>query len=184
MLLHYIKNPKTTGAVCSSSKQLSRAMLKNIEIENAENIIEIGPGLGAFTRYIINNKKQNSIFFAVEINSKIANNLHKKFHGLDIEIGSAKFLESMMKKRNMQYADIIVSGIPWALLSIKEQRVILRSIYKALKPGGYFTTFAYIIPTPHAKWFKKRVFHTFGDVKTSNIIWQNIPPAFVYYCKK
>ena len=184
MLLHYIKHPKTTGALCSSSQQLSRAMVKNINIENADNIIEIGPGLGAFTKYIINNKKQDSNFFAVEINSKIAKNLHKKIDGLDIEIGSAEFLDSMMKKRNMQYADIIISGIPWALLSIREQRAILRSIYKALKPGGYFTTFAYIIPTPQAKWFRKRVFHIFGDVKLSNIIWQNIPPAFVYYCKK
>lgn len=184
MLLHYIKNPKRTGALCSSSKQLSHIITENIGIENASNIIEIGPGLGAFTRCIINKKKKDSKFFAVEINENIAKNLCKKFKNLDVEVGSAEFLESMMKRRNMKYADVIVSGIPWALLSKVEQDRILHSIYKALKPGGYFVTFAYVIPTLYARYFKKKVFCTFNNVKTSSIIWNNIPPAFVYFCKK
>ncbi len=184
MLLHYIKNPKRTGAVCSSSKRLSNIITENIGIENASNIIEIGPGLGVFTKYILSKKQKDCVFFAVEINENLAKNLCRKIKDIDVEVGSAEFLESMMKKRNMQYADVIVSGIPWALLSRVEQDRILQSIYKALKPGGYFATFAYVIPTLHAKNFKKKIFYTFNSVKTSNVIWSNIPPAFVYYCKK
>ncbi len=184
MLLHYIKNPKCTGAICSSSKWLSSAITNNIGIENAQNIIEVGPGLGAFTKAILCKKKDGASFFTVEINPKIAECLHNKIHNIDIQIGSAEFLPEMMAQRDMDSADVIVSGIPWALLNSREQSKILHRIYNALKKDGYFTTFAYILPTIPAKRFRKKLFNLFEDVQISNIVWQNIPPAFVYYCKK
>ena len=52
--------------------------------------------------------------------------------------------------------------------------------------GGRFSTYGYIhgkiMPRGHSikSLFKKR-FHT---VETSEIVWQNLPPAFVYKCRK
>lgn len=184
MLFYYFTNPKNTGAFCSSSKKLSFAMTDNIGIENARNIIEIGPGMGVFTEVIMRRKASEAKFFAVEINSKIAKELKSKIHRLDIEVNSAQFLPQIMQDRQMLYADIIISGIPWALLTSIEQDEILQSIYNALRVGGYFTTFAYIIPSISARRFRNKLNELFVEVKISKVIWQNIPPAFVYYCKK
>ena len=89
-----------------------------------------------------------------------------------------------MRNKDIQHLDVIVSGIPWSLLKSKEQDLLLKNIHQALKKGGSFSTFAYVLPTPKALSFKKKLRKYFSQVKTSPIIWNNLPPAFVYYCKK
>lgn len=185
MLLYYLKNPKQTGTLCSSSKRLSHVITENVALECASNIIEIGPGMGVFTQAILNKKASDAKLFVVEINPKIVENLHHKFPHLDIAEGSAEFLAQMMAERNMSSADVIISGIPWALLGVREQTKILKSIYNALSVGGYFATFAYRLPTPGARRFRKLLCKMmFSEIEVSKNVWQNIPPAFVYYCKK
>lgn len=183
---YYLAHPKRTGAVCSSSKYLAEMITKNIGIEQASNIIEIGPGMGAFTEVILRKKSESAHLFAVEINPKIAEKLHKRFPNLDIALGSAESLQAMMQERQMSSVDVIVSGIPWALLSQATQKCILENIYNTLSPGGYFATFAYILPTLGAKRFQKRIYgdKMFSEIKKSKIVWNNFPPAFVYYCRK
>lgn len=181
---HYLKNPKQVGALCPSSKKLRRTITQNIGLEHAQNIVEIGAGTGAFTKTILENKHKNAKFFAVEINNKMATKLSKKHQNLDLQVGNAENLLNFLNQRQMQNADIIVSGIPWALLKNYEQEKLLNVIYKSLNKGGYFTTFAYVLPSLAAKEFRKKIFSLFDEVTISKIIWRNIPPAVVYYCKK
>lgn len=183
-LYHYIRNPKTTGAITQSSKKLSQTITENINIENANNIIELGPGMGAFTKMILQKKKDSARFFAVEINPNIASKLSLKFPNLDIAIGSAKHLGEMMKERKMESVDVIISGIPYSFLTTKEQSIMLKNVHNALKEGGYFSTFAYHSPLLGARIFKKKLYRVFSQVSTSKSILLNIPPAFVYICKK
>lgn len=184
-IYHYIKNPRQIGAITQSSKKLSETITSNINLHKANNIIEIGAGGGAFTKMIIKKKALNAKFFAIEINPKLASKLSSKIKGLDIEIGCANNLCDMMEKRNMINADIIISGIPFAMLKKKEQRALLIQIHNALGANGVFCTFAYTIPTIMARNFRKQLFEIFNNnIQISPIIWQNIPPAFVYYCRK
>ncbi|MDE6886619.1 MAG: methyltransferase domain-containing protein [Helicobacteraceae bacterium] len=184
LLYHYIRHPRQTGAICSSSNKLSKMITTNMGIEQANNIIELGAGNGIFTKTILEKKNPDANFFAIEINPKIAKALSTKFNTLDIEVGSANNLKNMMAKRSMQNADIIISSIPWAMLKQYEQKILLEQIYNSLQNGGYFATFAYILPTIMATNFKKQLFNVFSNVEKSKIVWKNIPPAFVYYCKK
>ena len=183
-LLNYIRHPKTTGAIIQSSKALAQIITEGANLECANNIIEIGAGSGAFTKEILRKKSPNAKFFAVEINPNFARELKGKFPNLDIALGSAKDLSVMMKERDMESADIIISGIPWSFLSIREQSVMLKSVRNALKDGGYFNTFAYHSPLPSAKIFRRKLYKTFSEVRKSKSVVLNIPPAFVYICKK
>ncbi|TKX31799.1 class I SAM-dependent methyltransferase [Campylobacter estrildidarum] len=181
---YYLKNPKQVGALCPSSKKLRKVITQNIGLESVRNIVEIGPGTGAFTETILKKKHKDAKFFAVEINDKMAKKLSKKYENLDLQIGNAENLEHFLYERDMQNVDIVVSGIPWALLKDDEQEKLLNVIYRNLSKGGYFTTFAYILPSPSSKAFRSKIFKLFSEVKISKIVWQNVPPAVVYYCKK
>ena len=183
-LLNYIRHPKTTGALCKSSKSLAEVITECVNLKCANNIIEIGAGSGAFTKEILRKKSPKAKFVAVEINPNFARELKAKFPNLDIALGSAKDLSAMMKERDMESADIIISGIPWSFLGIREQSVMLKSVYGALSQGGYFNTFAYHSPLPSAKVFKRKLYKTFDEVQKSKSVVLNIPPAFVYICKK
>lgn len=186
MIIHFLMNPRKIGALCSSSKRLSEVITSNINIENATNIVEIGPGYGIFTNKILDKKHKDANFFALEVNPYIAKKLQKRLAKaeVDIEVDGAENLLELMKKRNINHLDLVISGLPWSLFTQKEQDKLLNIIYDSLKDGGYFVTFAYIIPTPQAKKFRKKLFDCFKKVETSEIIWTNIPPAFVYYCQK
>ena len=184
MLVHFLLNPRKVGALCSSSNKLSELITSNIDIENAKNIVEIGPGYGVFTKKILNKRADDSIFFALEINPSIANKLVSKITDVEVEVDSAENLLSIMKRRKVDYLDVVISGLPWSVFTQKEQDRLLDTIYMSLKDGGYFATFAYALPTPQAKIFKKKLFDKFKEVEVSKIIWGNVPPAFVYYCKK
>lgn len=46
----------------------------------------------------------------------MADKLKRKIVNLDIEIGSAENLPYFLRQRNITYADVIISGIPWSLL--------------------------------------------------------------------
>ncbi|HEG2581973.1 TPA: methyltransferase domain-containing protein [Campylobacter lari] len=181
-LYQYFKNPKQTGAFCASSKKLSKLITSHVQY--AKNIVEIGPGTGNFTKYILKQKSHNARFFAVEINPHMAKKLKQNIKNIDIEVNSAEFLPNMLEKRAINSVDLIISGIPWALLNSKEQDLLLKSIHDALEENGCFATFAYILPTPKGRAFKKKLFATFSKVEISPIIWQNLPPAFVYFCTK
>lgn len=183
-LYHYLKNPKQVGALCPSSKKLTRAIIQGIGLKKVQNIVEIGAGTGVFTEAILKNKNENAKFFAVEINEKIVNKLTKKYENLDLQIGNAENLAHFLNQRQMLNVDIIVSGIPWALLKDYEQEKLLNVIYQNLNKGGYFNTFAYILPSPAGKAFRSKIFKLFKKVRISKIIWENVPPAVVYYCKK
>lgn len=49
----YIVRPRITGAILPSSKSLALRMIEDIDFENAECIIEYGPGTGVFTQKLI-----------------------------------------------------------------------------------------------------------------------------------
>lgn len=110
--------------------------------------------------------------------------LEQNIKNIDIEISSAEFLPNILEKRAINTVDLIISGIPWALLNSSEQDLLLKSIHEALEENGCFATFAYILPTPKGRVFKKKLFATFSKVEISPIIWRNLPPAFVYFCTK
>lgn len=114
----------------------------------------------------------------------MAQKLQKKIKNIDIEVSSAQNLSTILEKRSIKNADLIISGIPWASLKLKDQDLLLKSIHNALEDQGSFATFAYILPTLKDRKFKKKLFNTFSKVEISPIVWQNLPPAFVYVCTK
>lgn len=187
MLLEFLKQPRKTGALCSSSKALSKAIVYNSNLKEAMYIAEIGAGLGIFTQEIINGKNNDSKFIAIEINPIFCKKLHDRFSSINnvyIENRNANEILDILKTNQINSLDIIVSGIPWTILKPRDKILLLSNICSSLKEGGIFSTFIYAFPTPQARSFKKMLNKKFSQVKTSKIIWKNMPPAIVYYCKK
>ena len=96
---------------------------------------------------------------------------------------TAENLPSYMKGRR---ADCIVSGLAWGNMLPHTQDRILQAMLKSLAPGGQFVAFAYV----HAAWFptslrfRRRLLECFRHVETTPIVWRNLPPAFVFRCRR
>ena len=186
LTMQFLRKPLTTGAICPSFPDLSRLMTSNIGIEKAKVVVELGPGTGAITRFILEKLQKESIFFAVELNESVLPVFKERFPDQDIYNESASNLPEILKRRGLSTADVILSGLPWASFSSALQDEILTAILKALPEDGAFATFAYLQGTilPTGIKFRKKLKQYFSRVETSRIAWLNIPPAFVYRCWK
>jgi len=185
-LREFLRAPGTIGAVTPSSVHLAKAMVEEIGLEQARAVVEFGPGTGVFTEQILRSIPPDCRFFAIEQNPSMASVLRKKLPRLVIFEDSAVNVRSLCAAQGIGEVDCILSGLPWASFDNALQDRLLEAIRDVLVPGGRFATFAYLqgLLLPAGMRFREKLRSTFSEVRQSPIIWRNLPPAFVYRCRK
>lgn len=182
----FIRNPGAVGAIAPSSIGLARMISDQIDLDTAEYVVEIGPGSGAFTQTILDRLKAGARLIAVENNPSMAATLRQRFPDLPVFECSAVGLSGILGEATMPHADCIVSGLPWAAFDDALQDALLSAIISSLRPGGRFATFAYLqgLLLPAGRRFSRKLVASFSEVKRSPTVWRNLPPAFVYRCRR
>ena len=150
------------------------------------HITAFKPGTGVITGEIIWKIKKGAKFFVVELNKGLCDIVKDKYPSVKIYNETAANLENLKAEEEIDHIDVVISSLPWAAFSEQLQRSILDAIHASLKEGGTFTTFAYLQGAllPTGVRFRKLLKRYFKTVTTSNVIWRNIPPAFIYRCTK
>ena len=185
-LREFIRKPVSTGAIVPSSGELARLMADEASLEGASVIVEFGPGTGPITRALIESKPPNSKLIAVERNEEFVAMLRERHPGLDVAHDCDQQLPKILAARGETAADRIVSGLPWGAFDESLQRDIMKAAHDCLTADGVFVTFAYLqgFALPPAWRFRKLLREMFSEVRQSDVVWRNVPPAFVYTCRK
>jgi len=186
MFVQFLRHPVSTGTVFPSSRWLCRALTENTGLEQARCVAELGPGTGAVTGTIAASLKPDAFFFAVELNSELADRLRRDNPDVTVVHGSAEDLPSILSGLGQTSADVIISSLPWACFSDDFQDRLLNAILAALPAGGRFVTYAYVqgVLLPQALRFRKKLRECFTKTDCSSVVWRNLPPAFLYRCTK
>lgn len=185
-LKELIKDPAHTGSVAPSCDELSDLITGEAGIENADTVIEFGPGTGVFTKKIMEKLPEGATFFAMELNPTFAEVTREACPGVNIYIDSAENSRKYLEIHGKEFCDCIISGLPWTAFGPGLQDRILDTVVDILKPGGRFITFSYShsIMFPTARRFRKKLRDLFPEVEVSKTVWSNFPPAFFYTAKK
>ncbi len=180
----FLKSPGMVGAVWPSSPALASMMIRAARVRAAGFVLEIGPGSGAFTGPILENLRPNARFLAVEKSPELAGAVSAKFPRAHVISGCATRLTSHLE--NHGTPDSIVSGLPWAAFEESLQDAILAEITTTLANEGIFATFAYFGPhrLKAGRSFRKKLDTHFREVGRTPVVLANLPPAFVYFCRK
>ncbi len=180
----FLRKPTQIGALCPSSSTLCRSITDSIGLEDAASVVELGPGTGVITREIIRRIRPRTTFVAVELDASLCLSLRRRFPGLHLYNDSASHLGEILEAEHLTHADVIVSGLPWAVFPEPLQREILTGVLAALRPGGCFTTFAYLqgLMLPAGRRFRRQLHDLFDTTDTLPIIWRNLPPSLIYRC--
>jgi phospholipid N-methyltransferase len=182
----FLRAPALTSAIMPSSPWLAKRMVADIGLDQAKVVVEIGPGTGAFTRAIQKEISPSTFYLAVEINKVFVSHLKGQFPRVHIVNDSAERLDQHLRDLGHPSADCVLSGLPWAGFNAEEQQRLLGAVVRTLKPGGMMTTYAF----NHVAWrsgarnFRKLLESNFSEVTTTRTEWRNLPPAFVYRCRK
>ena len=163
-----IKDWRSTGSIVRSSPELIKKMLQPILFDKVELIVELGAGQGCITKALADSLVKNTHLLAFELND------HLEKENVEIINGDALNLLTYVKKESV---DVVISSLPLANFPFALKRDILQQCYDALKPSGLFIQFQYSLID--YKLLKKK----FSSVERK-FTPLNIPPAFIYVCRK
>ena len=167
-----VKNLKTVGTITRSSDFLCKRMIKHVDFENAQTIVELGAGDGVITKHILNSMKKDSSLIVFEVNSAFCEELRKiDDDRLTVVEDSAENVEQYVESK----VDYFISAIPFVMLPKKLAVSILNVCKNTLSSQGKFIQVHYSLV------IKKMYQKIFGDVKV-NFVPLNLPPAFVLVC--
>lgn len=174
-----VKNIQTLGTITPSSRFLCKKMLQKIDFSKADVIIELGPGSGAITKLILENLSPKARLICFEINDNFFNQLQGLNHPQLIVLKvSAETIEEELKKLNLNKVCHIISSLPLTIISEPVSDKILEKSYKVLVKNGTFIQYQYSL-----SYFKK-LKKVFKEAISLEFEPLNIPPAFIYRCKK
>lgn len=169
------KNPAHIGAVLPSSAALSKAITREIGLDQAP-VLELGCGTGVFTRKMIARGVPAQELTLVEMDPGFANRLQLCFPQSRVLCTDASKL--YLLHASMQgTAGAAVCGLPLLNMSAKKQLGILRSVFSSLRPDGAMYLFSYGLRCPVSVRLLDRLSLRARRVDS---VWLNMPPARVW----
>ena len=181
-----VRHPQRIGAISPSSTQLAALLASVVPTAGEPVVIELGPGTGAVSSVITARLPHDARHLAVELDPAMAAFLRHHHEGVEVINADARDLRELLAEAQIVRVAAVVSGLPWSLFDSGSQERILQQVADAIGPDGVFTTFAYAHARalPTARSFRRALERTFDDVQISRIVWQNLPPAFSYICRR
>lgn len=179
----FIREPLKVGAIWPSSERLSQAIADACAFSLHNTVVELGPGTGNFTELLLRRLSPAGRLVALELSETNVKVLKQRFPRSEIHFDSAEHLADHVPASTAQ---CVVSGLAWGNMMPALQDRIMNAIVTALAPGGEFVGFAY----SHARYypttmrFRRLMQERFATFETTPTIWRNVPPAYVYRCRK
>lgn len=177
----FIRNWKTVGAIAPSSPALAAKMVEAAGTSTSRHVLELGPGTGALTEAVGRAMPDDCGYLGLELNDSFVQRLRNRFPGMRFECCCAQKFDLTTPEFAAGF-DVIISGLPWTAFPEELQKAILANVLPRLAPGGRFVTFAYLgfHKLPAGRHFRDLLGSLLPNVTTTEVVWANLPPAFVY----
>jgi phospholipid N-methyltransferase len=164
------------GSIIPSSRILIERMLKPVDWENTKLFVEYGPGVGTFTRPILEKMSADSMLIVIDTNPDFIKFLRRsiddpRFIAVN---GSATDVESIVQEHGFDSADYVLSGLPFSTLPPGIGDEIAQATSRVLRPGGSFLVYQF---SPKVLDFIKPHF----DHVDRGFEWINVPPATLFW---
>ncbi|HVB54942.1 MAG TPA: methyltransferase domain-containing protein [Candidatus Acidoferrales bacterium] len=182
---------RTVGAVAPSSRYLAQAMLRPLPLQRARIVVEVGPGTGAVTQALLDRLPGDAALLAFEINSRFYEYLKSNVCDprLDVIHASAAMIRKEVRRRGYERVDAVVSSLALGLMPDSQRHAFLSELASLLGDTGVFTQYQYFhrlqMKDGQVRRFDLvRLLHRYFGSIQQRIIWRNLPPAFVFACRK
>ena len=176
----FLRSPRMIGSVIPTSKRVIEQLLAHVDWQATGVFVEYGPGVGTFTRPILERLRPDARLIAIDTCRDFIDHLSSRIDDPRLRPvhGSAADVESILERHaDGRKADYVASGLPFSTLPPGVAPQIMAATARALAPGGTFLIYQYsrfVLPLLHPH---------FPSVEQSRT-WRNIPPCYVFAARK
>lgn len=175
---------REVASVAPTSGPSVRQICKPIPTDRPCVIVELGPGTGAFTRWLLKILHPDSHLIAIELNEQFVKQLRTtssetEHRGcrFDVVHGDANDLRQWLAHYGYEHADYVLSGIPFSLLPPALRHSIVLRAYQSLRTGGDLIVY-------QCSFLMKELLCEFFDEVRMGRCLLNLPPLCVMHCVK
>lgn len=175
----FLKNPVMVGSIIPSSRILIEKMLAPVDWANTRLFVEYGPGVGTFTRPILDKLAPDAKLVTIDTNAEFTRYLRESINDprLLAVNGSAADVEQVLVDHGLDSADYVLSGLPFSTLPPGVGEAIAEATASVIRPGGAFLVYQFnpkVIDfiEPHFEYIER------------GFEWINVPPATLFWAYK
>ena len=172
----FLKHPVMVGSIIPSSRVLIEKMLEPVDWEQTKLFVEYGPGVGTFTRPVLEKMGPEARLLTIDTNADFTKYLKKSIDDprLIAVTGSAADVETILTDHGFEHADYVLSGLPFSTLPPGVGTDIASATSRVIRSGGAFLVYQF---SPKALDFIKPHFERVDR----GFEWINVPPARLFW---
>ena len=174
----FVKHPVMVGSIIPSSPKLIDHMLSRVPWDEVKLFVEYGPGVGTFSRPILERLRGDAALIAIDTNEDFIAYLRREIADsrfLPVH-GSAADVEAIVRAHGFDAADQVISGLPFSTLPTGVGPAIADATHRVLRPGGTFLVYQ----------FRRKArdyLAQFGRID-DGFEWVNVPPCYLFWAHK
>ena len=172
----FIKHPVMVGSIIPSSDRLIARMLGPVDWDATRLFVEYGPGVGTFTRPILELMGPDARLIAIDTNADFIDYLRADIDDprLIAVAGSAADVEKIVAAHGFEHADYVLSGLPFSTLPAGVGEAIGAATGRVIRDGGAFLVYQF---SPKVRDFIAPFFERIER----GFEWVNVPPATLFW---
>ena len=172
----FIKHPVMVGSIIPSSDKLIAKMLAPVDWDATRLFVEYGPGVGTFTRPILDLMGPDARLIAIDTNADFIDYLRADIDDprLIAVAGSAADVEKIVAAHGFDFADYVLSGLPFSTLPPGVGEAIGAATGRVIRDGGAFLVYQF---SPKVRDFIAPFFERIER----GFEWINVPPATLFW---
>ena len=172
----FLKHPVMVGSIIPSSRILIDKMLDPVDWEATHLFVEYGPGVGTFTRPILDRLGPDARLIAIDTTADFIDYLRADIDDprLIAVAGSAADVEKIVAAHGFDHADYVLSGLPFSTLPAGVGEAIGAATGRVIRDGGAFLVYQF---SPKVRDFIAPFFERIER----GFEWRNVPPATLFW---
>jgi phosphatidylethanolamine/phosphatidyl-N-methylethanolamine N-methyltransferase len=147
---HWLRHPLEIGAILPSSAAVGRAMAKEVPLDRAGMVLELGGGTGAVTASLLDAGCPPERLIVVEREAALAALLRRRFAGCRVIEADACAIEETLATLGVTRLAAIVSSLPIKWFPLVGQRAVIAPCLDRAGAGGSFIQLTNALVSPVA----------------------------------
>jgi phospholipid N-methyltransferase len=175
----FLQHPVMVGSIIPSSRFTIAKMLAPVNWDSCKVFVEYGPGVGTFCRPVLARLRPDAQLIVIDTNPLFIDYLRRTITDprfIAVE-GSAVDVEDIVTAHGHDYADYVLSGLPFSTLPDGVGPAIAEATWHILRPGGAFLVYQF---TARARDFMAKHFQHID----AGFEWLNILPSYLFWGRK